>query len=352
VRYLVYGAGAVGGLLGASLALAGHQVVFLARPARAESFRQHGIRLSGDVPSRVISHPRVETRLDQALAQGLPDAILLTVKAYDVGRAAQELSTALEDPPPVVSFLNGIGSEELLGSVIGLDRVVPATLTTAVQIGSDGGIRVERQRGIGLAGNHAIIPALDAEFKTAGLSVRIYAHAGRMKWSKLMTNIVANASSAILGWSAAQVYQHPGIAHLEIEAQREVLWAMRRLGFSPVNLPGVPVALMGWGLRLPASWIRPFLGRIVSRGRGEKKPSLHYDIGRGKSEVAWLHGPVVRLDEPGHPHTPANALLLETMQQLVDDASAADRFRDNPEQLIQLAVQRGVKGMHKYAPVS
>ena len=203
-----------------------------------------------------------------------------------------------------------------------------------------------------MAGDHALRSRLHSELETAGLSVRLYADAARMKWSKLMTNIVANASSAILGWTAAQVYQHPGIARLEIEAQREVLWAMHQLGISPVNLPGVPVALMGWGLRLPAPWIRPFLGRIVSRGRGQKMPSLHYDIGRGKSEVAWLHGPVVRLDEPGNPHTPANTLLLETMRQLVADDSAADRFRDNPGQLLKLAARRGVKGMQQYLPVS
>jgi 2-dehydropantoate 2-reductase len=352
VRYLIYGTGAVGGLLGGSLALAGQEVVFLARQARAMDLRAHGLHMSGDVPERTLPHPVTATELDQALTYGLPDLILLTVKAYDVEQAGHVLAAAFDRTPPVVSFLNGIGNEEALASSIGESQVIPATLTTAVQIHDAGELRVERSRGIGLAGLHPMLPALRSELESAGMQVRTYIHPARMKWSKLLTNIVANASSAILDWSAARVYQDPGIARREIQALREAIWAMRKLGFSPVNLPGVPVALLGMGLQLPAAWIRPVLGRMVSRGRGQKKPSLHHDIGRGKSEVAWLNGAVLRVDDPGHPHTPANALLLEAMQRLVADASAAAEFRNQPERLIQLAAQHGVPGMTRYSSLS
>jgi len=352
VRYLIYGTGAVGGLMGGSLALAGHRVVFLARPPLAESLREHGLRLTGDVAQRTLTDPVVASQLPMALAHGRPDLILLTVKAYDVENAAAELAAAFESTPPVVSFLNGIGNEEQLASAIGSEQVIPASLTTAVQIDPQGVVRVERARGIGLAGRHPLLPDLRADLESAGMRVRLYSNPERMKWSKLMTNLVANASSAILGWSAAQVYRHPGIARLEIQALREVLWAMGKLGLSPANLPSVPVALMGLGLRFPASWIRPFLGRVVSQGRGRKMPSLHYDIGRGKSEAAWLYGPVLQVDRPGSPNTPANALLLETMLQLVADGSAAAQFNDQPGRLIRLAVQRGVPGMRRYSTVS
>jgi 2-dehydropantoate 2-reductase len=348
VRYLIYGTGAVGGLLGGSLALTGREVVFLARPDRAKALLSQGLHLTGDVPDRTLPHPIMATTLNEALRHGRPDLILLTVKAYDVEQAGHELAAAFETPPPLVSFLNGIGNEEMLAASIGEAQVIPATLTTAVQINDAGEVRVERSRGIGLAGLHPMLPSLRAEFKSAGMRVETYTDPAQMKWSKLMTNIVANASSAILDWNAAQVYRNPGIARLEIESLRETAWAMRRLGFRPVNLPGVPVAVMGMGLRLPAAWIRPVLGRMVSRGRGEKKPSLHYDIGRGKSEVAWLNGAVPRVDSPGHPHTPANALLLETMQRLVVDSSAAVEFRDRPDRLIRLAAGHGVPGMTRY----
>ena len=348
MRYLIYGTGAVGGLLGGLLALAGQPVTFLARSALAGQLRSHGLQLSGDIALRRLAQPVVETTLGAAASHNRPDVVLLTVKAYDVELAARDLAASFENPPPVVSFLNGIGSEQLLGAALGAAQVIPATLTTAVQISPAGEVRVERSRGIGLAGANPLLPALRTEFEAAGLPVRMYASAGRMKWSKLMTNLVANSSSAILDWTAAQVYRHPGIARLEIQTLREVLWAMNSLGLSPVNLPGVPVAVMGLGLHLPAPLIRPVLGRMVSRGRGRKMPSLHYDIGRGKSEAAWLHGPVIQADPDGGAHTPANALLLELMQRLVQDGRAAEEFRDRPEHLIELAARRGVPGMSRY----
>ena len=348
MRYLIYGTGAVGGLLGGRLALAGQEVIFLARPALAETLRLKGLHLTGDAPPLDLANPLVETSLQAVLARGRPDVILLTVKSYDVEAAGRDLASAFTMPPPVVSLLNGIGNEEVLAEWVGEAQVIPATLTTAVQISPQGEVRVERSRGLGLAGSHPMLPSLRNDLESAGMRIRMFPDPARMKWSKLMTNIVANASSAILGWSAAQVYQHPGIARLEIEAQREVLWAMRQLGLSPVNLPGVPVALMGLGLRLPASWIRPILGRMVSRGRGDKMPSLHHDIGRGKSEVAWLNGAVVKVDETGGKNTPANALLFETMARLVKDGSAAASFANNPDRLVELAVQLGVPGMERY----
>jgi len=348
VRYLIYGTGAVGGLLGGLLAIAGQPVTFLARPALAGQLRANGLQLTGDIPPRRLTQPVVETTLGQAISHARPDVILLTVKAYDVEQAARDLAAAFDPSPPVVCFLNGIGSEQVLAETLGAAQVIPATLTTAVQISPDGELRVERSRGAGLAGSHPLLPALQTEFEAAGLPVRRYARAEQMKWSKLMTNLVANSSSAILDWTASQVYRHPGIARLEIQTLREVLWAMNRLGLTPVNLPGVPVAVMGFGLRLPAPLIRPVLGRMVSRGRGRKMPSLHYDIGRGKSEVAWLHGPVIQADPDGGAHTPANALLLEIMQRLVQDGRAADEFRDRPGHLIELAARRGVPGMAHY----
>jgi 2-dehydropantoate 2-reductase len=206
-----------------------------------------------------------------------------------------------------------------------------------------GVLRIEKERGVGFAGTHDRLNQLSDEFESAGFKIRRYADPERMKWSKLLTNIVANASSAILGWSAGQVFSHPGVARLEIEAMRETLRVMKALGHAPVDLPGVHVSLLGRGLSLPAPIIQNVLKRVVSRGRGKKMPSLYHDIGRHRSEVYWLNGAVVQADPTNN--TPANRVLLETMDKLVQDASAANRFHDRPEELLRLAAQYAVPGM-------
>ena len=342
MRYLVFGTGAVGALVGGRLALAGFPVSFLARPGIAEAIQTRGLHLTGDRTFGVVEDAHALTTLAE---KERPDLILLTVKTYDLETATAEIEAAFADPPTIVSLLNGIGSEEILSSRIGAERVIPATLTTAVQMIEPGVIQVTRRRGIGVGLGHALAAAFIDELKTADFLVEAYPDGVRMKWSKLLTNIVANASSAILGWDPSQVYAHPGTARIEIESLRETVRVMRSMGYSPQDLPGVSVSLLARALSFPHQFIRPLLGKIVSDGRGDKKPSLHYDIGRGKSEVIRLNGAVVeagsRLDTP----TPANQLLTDTLMKLVNHKEDPEKFQNNPELLIQLAHEYSVPGI-------
>jgi 2-dehydropantoate 2-reductase len=191
-------------------------------------------------------------------------------------------------------------------------------------------------------------PTLAAAFESCGIRTRLYRSAKAMKWSKLLTNMAGNVSSAILGWTAAKVMEHPGVFHIEVQALREAVRVMRGYGWRPLSLPGVPVHLLGAGLLLPTPWLRPVLGRIVSRGRGAKLPSLHGDIGRGRSEVYWMNGAVV---EHGHRlgvPTPTNAVLIEIFDGLVRGVTSPETFRDRPGLLLDHAVRAGVPGAARY----
>src|SRR5579884_1995835 len=62
-----------------------------------------------------------------------------------------------------------------------------------------------------------------------------------MKWSKLLLNLVTNASVAILDLPPARVVAHPGLFRLERDAFREAVRVMRAFGLRAVSLPGYPV---------------------------------------------------------------------------------------------------------------
>jgi 2-dehydropantoate 2-reductase len=346
VHYLVFGTGAVGGLFGIRLALAGQRVTFLARPKLARVLQVQGIKIIGDGPPRQLQTPTVVTALEQAFDPHPPDVILLAVKAYDCQEAAELIRETTSHPTAVVCLLNGIGNEATIASAVGAEQVIPGTLTTAVQMIEPGIISVERQRGCGLADGHPLIPKLLPEMSMAGLNPHLYPNPDRMKWSKLLTNIVTNATSAIMGWLPAQILAHPELFRVEIEALREAVRVMRRMGFSPQNLPDVPVGLLGRVIFLPASLIQPFLRRVVSTGRGDKLPSFNYDIARGRSEVHWLNGAVAHQGAHSGVPTPANQILTEIMVDLVEGRVAHDQFRDRPEQLTQRAAKAGVPGFH------
>ena len=342
MRYLVFGTGAVGALIGGKLALAGFPVTFLARPRIAEALQTQGLHLAGDRTHGVLKEVHAITEISDIER---PDLILLTVKTYDAETAATEIENAFTDPPTIVSLLNGIGSEQMLTVRFGAERVISATLTTAVQMIKPAVIHVARRRGIGVELDHPLAAAFISDLEAADFLAETYPNPERMKWSKLLTNIVANASSAILGWTPSQVYNHPSTALIEIESLRETIRVMRVIGYSPQNLPGVKVSLLARAIFLPRRLIRPLLGKIVSEGRGDKKPSLHFDIGRGKSEVLRLNGAVVQAGSRLGSPTPANRLLTDTLMKLVKDQENPERFRNNPELLVQLAREYGVPGV-------
>jgi Ketopantoate reductase PanE/ApbA C terminal. len=81
---------------------------------------------------------------------------------------------------------------------------------------------------------------------------------------------------------------------------RECLAVMKAQGIDVVDLPKTPVRALAFATRLPLWLSKPLLGRAAGSGRGGKMPSFHIDLhsGRGKSEVDYLHGAVVRAVHP------------------------------------------------------
>ena len=350
MHYLIFGAGAVGNFIGGRLALSGQQVTFLARPRITATFRKNGLRIVDQTSHDLLPNPNVVDRPQQAFSSPPPEVIILTVKTYDIETAAEQIIDHALTPLPILCFTNGVGSEALLSEKLIGFPIIPATLTTAVQLTPEGVVQIERERGVGIAETHPIVDSLVLDFIQSGNTVRRYQDERRMKWSKLLTNIVSNASSAILGWPPKRIFQHPKLHRIEVEALRETVRLMRRIDVRPQNLPGVPITLLSAGIFLPPWLTQSILGRIVSRGRGEKLPSFHYDIGRGRSEIHHLNGAVVKEGNRVGLPTPANRFLTDTMLTIVRDADQHKFLRNHPEEILNRAAQAGIPGIQGYNP--
>lgn len=346
MHYLIFGAGAVGTYLGAHLALSGQPTTFLARPLIGQALRESGANLLGKDRTLHLPAPSVIFSLDELPLA--PDIILLTVKVYDLHSAAKSILKRFGHEIPVICLTNGVGGEAILADILGREAVIPATITTAVERMPSYSIRIQRERGMGISGSHPLLSQICDELRAAGLDVRLYRDPERMKWSKLLINMVCNATSAIIGWTPGQIFDHHGLSALEIAALREAVGVMRHAGLRPQNLPKVPVALLSLGLSLPGFIFRPALGKVISRGRGDKLPSFHDDIGQGRSEIEWLNGAVVKAAERSGLTAPANHALLEIMRKLVQDGSLHTQYRDQPERLLEAAALSGVPGFQRY----
>ncbi len=314
MNVLVFGAGAIGGYLGGSLALQKNRVVFLERPHNLDRLK-NGITLNlGDQVHRV-SDIQVVTSIPDALKLTKFDVSLFALKSYDTAAALESIKPFVGELPPFLCLQNGVENEAALAAVLGDDKVIAGTVTTSVAKDGPGKIRVERLRGVGIA-NHPLSSQIMSSFNAAGLNPKLYASADSMKWSKLTTNLLCNATCAILDLKPAEIMANSAIFKLEMAQIGEALAVMNALNLQVVDLPKTPVRALAFAAsRLPLALARPLMARGVGRGRGGKMPSLHIDLhsGKGRSEVDWLNGAVVRVGKRLGVQTPVNSLLLETL---------------------------------------
>lgn len=334
---LCFGAGAIGTYLGGSLALQGHRVVFLERPRNVAVLQKQGLNLTLDDQTTQAIPPLTASSLPEALQNGPFDLILFALKSYHTDPALQEIQPLQDQMPPFLCLQNGVENENRLRNVLGEERVIPGTVTTAVRKEVPGTIIVEKKRGVGIARGFRLSIPLKQAFQDAGLNPRLYSDSQSMKWSKLLTNLLGNASSAILDLSPGQIFAHPELYRMELRQFREALAVMQAQDIQVVPLPGVPVPLLAGVIRYLPAWLsQPLLSKIVGGGRGEKMPSFHIDLhsGRSQSEVEDLNGAVVRAGESLGIPTPVNRILTETLLKMIQGEIPRDAFAGNPEKLL------------------
>ena len=342
MRFLCFGVGAIGTYVGGSLALSGQEVVFMDRAEVASAVRQNGLRLQFPQGEQVISSLDVVTSLDEAQARGPYQLAIFAVKSFDTVPLLRSLEPASAWLPPFLCLQNGVENESLVSAAFGADRVVAASVTTAIGRKATGQIVVERLRGIGIAGEQSFIPQLIEIMNAAGLKVHLYPNPTSMKWSKMLTNLLANASSAILDMPPAAIFADPGLYRLEVGMLREALAVMDAQHIPVCDLPGTPVRLLvGIARSLPPVLSQPLLANSLGKGRGAKMPSFHLDLhsGRGQSEVDYLNGAVVRFGQRFGVPTPINRWLNDTLVGMASGSIAKDFYSRNPRKFLSDVAQ-------------
>jgi 2-dehydropantoate 2-reductase len=337
---LVIGSGAVGSFLGGMLANAGHEVVLLDRRVLGGD---DASRLHIEGPDGPLSVP--VRRITDPADAGEPGLILLAVKVFHLDGA---LETASRWPAvPLLTVQNGVGAEESARAARRA-AVLAGSLTTAVEPLPDG-VRRMRRGGMGVAvvpgaaggdGEAAAMAALLADSWTRGtLPARVYPSAPAMKWSKLLGNLVGNATSAILDMDPGEIYADRRSYPVERDQLHEAVAVMRALGLSPMSLPGASVSLLLTGLSLPVAIGRPLVARGIAGARGGKSPSLRLHVRRDHAglptEAPWLNGAVAAAGERVGVPVPVNRGLATLVDEVAADESRAAHFAGRPDRLVE-----------------
>jgi 2-dehydropantoate 2-reductase len=201
VRFVVYGAGAIGAVVGGRLFQHGHEVVLIARAAHHDAVRAHGLRLqdpSGEVtlPVPVVDHPgKVRWRVS--------DVVLVAVKSQHTPQALAALASVAPPGLAVVCLQNGVRNEHealrRFPNVYGVPVACPAAhLEPGVALAYSTPVTGILDVGRFPAGADNTAADVAAAFAAATFDARVISDVTRWKWRKLVTNL-GNAVEAVCG---------------------------------------------------------------------------------------------------------------------------------------------------------
>jgi 2-dehydropantoate 2-reductase len=129
MRYVVYGAGAIGGVVGARLYQAGHEVALIARGPHLEAIERDGLTLTTPAEQVTLRIPAAGDPAMLAVGSG-DDVVLLAVKSQDTAGALGDLRAAGAGEVPIVCLQNGVENERisarLFADVYGAVVMMPA----------------------------------------------------------------------------------------------------------------------------------------------------------------------------------------------------------------------------------
>lgn len=257
MRICIFGAGAIGGYLGAKLAQAGVDVGLVARGPHLEAIRRKGLTL---IENGTTTEHRVRASAD-ARDFGPQDYVILTLKAHSVPAIVGDLAPILEPATTVVSGVNGIpwwyfhkigGPLEgtRLASVdpgdvqwngIGPDRVLGCVVYPAAEVPEPGTVRhIEGNRfslGEPDGSKSARAVALSAALTAAGLKAPVRPKLRDEIWVKLWGNLSFNPISALTHATLEILCTDPGTRAIARAMMVEAQVIAEKLGVSfPIDV--------------------------------------------------------------------------------------------------------------------
>jgi 2-dehydropantoate 2-reductase len=325
MKYAIVGAGAIGGYLGAKLALAGEDVTFIARNKNLEAINRDGFRLILEDGSE--QHAPTACAVQRMADAGPQDVVVLTVKAHQVGDLLPELRDLFGPKTMVVTMINGVpwwyfhrlagayegrGLESVdpggrIAAHIEPERIIGGIVYPATELVAPGVVRVIEGNRFTLGeldGTRSErVEALSQSLMRAGFKAPVARDIRSEIWVKLWGNLSLNPISALTHATLEDICRFP--------ATRELLAGMMTEG-------------QAVGEKLGVQFKIPVAKRIAgAEAVGAHKTSMLVDVEHGRAlELEALVGSVLELGRITNTPTPlisaiyaVTKLLAQTLEK-------------------------------------
>ncbi len=297
MRYIIFGAGAIGGVIGARLHRAGKDVVLIARGRHLEVIGGRGLTLETPEWTQTFKIPAVSTPSEIRFEEN--DVVILGMKSQDTVAALTALRAAAGDNIPVICTQNGVANERMalrrFDNVYAMVVMLPAThlepgLVQQNSVPTPGILDAGRYP----QGTDPTIEAVCADLRDADFSAQPDPAVMRQKYAKLLLNL-GNAFQAICGPEADG---------------RDLLRAAREEALTCYRTAGIAFAT--------DEEFRARRGNLIQVqpiGDGRRQGGSSWQSqtrGTGTIEADWLNGEICLLGRLYGVPTPVNRLLQKT----------------------------------------
>ena len=281
MKIAVIGAGALGTFYSAMIAASNEDTTLVCRERDVETLKK-GIAVTGDVEKS--AHPHISSKPPKA------DVVFITVKAYDVASAAEELS--LDPGALVVVIHNGLGSDEVAASVLGKGHVGVGVSYSGVAFLEPGKVKLNGYTETVLGSVEPDVHGRMGEalriLEKAGLKARISDDIRASQWEKMYANVGINAITAITGLTNGMLLEVPALKETVAAAVTEAGQVSRAIGIK--------------------THVDPVESTFkVIRDTYHNRSSMLQDVSKGKpTEIDALNGKISELGRKSRIPTPVN----------------------------------------------
>jgi 2-dehydropantoate 2-reductase len=301
MRYIIYGAGGIGGVIGGKLFQRGHEVVLLCRGEQVTAIQRRGLTVKTptetlQLPMRAAAHPRELVFTER-------DVVIFTMKSQDTELALRDLQRAGDSDIPVICCQNGVDNERMaarrFSRVYGMVVWMPATyLEPGVVLNHASPIGGILDAGCYPHGVDSLITQVTADLTACGFSAKADLAIMRWKYTKLLSNL-RNALQAICGLDA------PGgdIARM---ARQEALACYKAAGIDFISEEEMRRRIQT-EIRMAEIEGHPRAGGSTWQSLVRGLPSV---------EVDYLNGEIVLLGKLYGVPTPYNAVLQRIANEM------------------------------------